>query len=110
MGEWVGERVGDFWDSIGNVNEINTQLKKRKKRKIVKICSFCGIQDQIPYTLKPKELRSILKWIAQIIKDNLELMEEPAAKTFYLTSISKLERVDSYFVLNHSSRGLSHQP
>ena len=31
--EWVGgrvggERVGDFWDSIGNVNEINTQLKK----------------------------------------------------------------------------------
>ena len=25
--EWVGERVGDFWDSIGNVNEINTQLK-----------------------------------------------------------------------------------
>jgi hypothetical protein len=29
--EWVGgERVGDFWDSIGNVNVINTQLKKRK--------------------------------------------------------------------------------
>jgi hypothetical protein len=26
---WVGERVGGFWDSIGNVNEINTQLKKR---------------------------------------------------------------------------------
>jgi hypothetical protein len=24
VGEWVGERVGDFWDSIGNVNEINT--------------------------------------------------------------------------------------
>jgi hypothetical protein len=22
--EWVGERVGDFWDSFGNVNEINT--------------------------------------------------------------------------------------
>jgi hypothetical protein len=22
---WVGERVGDFWDSIGNVNGINTQ-------------------------------------------------------------------------------------
>jgi hypothetical protein len=28
--EWVGERVGDFWDSIGNVNEINTQLKKKE--------------------------------------------------------------------------------
>jgi hypothetical protein len=24
VGEWVGERVGDFWDNIGNVNEINT--------------------------------------------------------------------------------------
>jgi hypothetical protein len=22
---WVGEGVGDFWDSIGNVNEINTK-------------------------------------------------------------------------------------
>jgi hypothetical protein len=22
--EWVGEHVGDFWDSIGNVNGINT--------------------------------------------------------------------------------------
>jgi hypothetical protein len=26
--EWVGEHVGEFWDSIGNVNEINTQLNK----------------------------------------------------------------------------------
>jgi hypothetical protein len=24
VGEWFGERVGDFWDSIRNVNEINT--------------------------------------------------------------------------------------
>jgi hypothetical protein len=24
VGEWVVEQVGDFWDSIGNVNEINT--------------------------------------------------------------------------------------
>jgi hypothetical protein len=24
VGELVGERVGDFWDIIGNVNEINT--------------------------------------------------------------------------------------
>jgi hypothetical protein len=23
-GEWVGEQMGDFWDSTGNVNEINT--------------------------------------------------------------------------------------
>ena len=28
VGEWVREHVGDFWDSIGNVNEVNTQLKK----------------------------------------------------------------------------------
>jgi hypothetical protein len=31
VGEWVRERVGDFWDSIVNVNEINTQFKKKKK-------------------------------------------------------------------------------
>jgi hypothetical protein len=30
--ERVGDRVGDFWDSIGNVNEINTHLNKNKKR------------------------------------------------------------------------------
>jgi hypothetical protein len=29
----VGDRVGDFWDSIGNVNEINTQFKKKRKEK-----------------------------------------------------------------------------
>jgi hypothetical protein len=27
---WMREWVGDFWDSIGNVNEINTQLKKKR--------------------------------------------------------------------------------
>jgi hypothetical protein len=26
----VGEWVGDFWDSIGNVNETNTQLKEKE--------------------------------------------------------------------------------
>jgi hypothetical protein len=24
VGEWGGECMGDFWDSIGNVNEENT--------------------------------------------------------------------------------------
>jgi hypothetical protein len=33
VGERVGERVGDFWDSIGNVNEINTPKKNIKKKK-----------------------------------------------------------------------------
>jgi hypothetical protein len=28
----VGEHVVDFWDSFGNVNEINTQLKKKKRK------------------------------------------------------------------------------
>jgi hypothetical protein len=28
---WVEEWVGDFWDSIGNVNEINTLFKKERK-------------------------------------------------------------------------------
>jgi hypothetical protein len=27
----VGEHVGDFWDNIGNVNEINTQFIKKKR-------------------------------------------------------------------------------
>jgi hypothetical protein len=31
VGEWVVGRVGDFWDSIGNVNEINTKKKKKKE-------------------------------------------------------------------------------
>jgi hypothetical protein len=35
LGEWVGKCVGDFWDSIGNVNEINIQLKEMKKKKKV---------------------------------------------------------------------------
>jgi hypothetical protein len=26
--------VGDIWDSIGNVNEINTQIKKKKKKRV----------------------------------------------------------------------------
>jgi hypothetical protein len=30
VGEWVGEHVGEFRDNIGNVNEINTQFKKKK--------------------------------------------------------------------------------
>jgi hypothetical protein len=29
VGEWVREHVGDFWDCIVNVNEINAQLKKK---------------------------------------------------------------------------------
>ena len=24
LGKWGGEGIGDFWDSIGNVNEVNT--------------------------------------------------------------------------------------
>jgi hypothetical protein len=34
--KWVGECVGDFWDSIGNVKEINTQLKNRSKELILR--------------------------------------------------------------------------
>jgi hypothetical protein len=31
VGEWAGECVWDFWDSIENVNEINTQFLKKIK-------------------------------------------------------------------------------
>jgi hypothetical protein len=62
VGEWVGECVGDFWDSIGNVNEINTQLKKKKKEKKDKcLCSLshhCGpdsyhIDENVQYLMRP---------------------------------------------------------
>jgi hypothetical protein len=29
VAEWVGEHVGNFWDRIGNVNKINTQINKK---------------------------------------------------------------------------------
>jgi hypothetical protein len=35
LGEWVQEHVGDFWESIGNLNEINTQFKKKKEHCLV---------------------------------------------------------------------------
>jgi hypothetical protein len=35
VGKWVGEHVGNFWDSIGNINEINTQLKKEQELHIL---------------------------------------------------------------------------
>jgi hypothetical protein len=33
VGEWVCKGVWDFWDNIGNVNEINTQLKQQNSRR-----------------------------------------------------------------------------
>jgi hypothetical protein len=30
----VGEHVGDFWDSIGNVNEINIKNKNQKTKTV----------------------------------------------------------------------------
>jgi hypothetical protein len=41
----VGELVGDFWDSIGNVIEINTQLKKYEKKK--KKTPMVGLSDRM---------------------------------------------------------------
>jgi hypothetical protein len=32
VGEWGGAVMGDFWDSIGNVNEENTYLIKILKK------------------------------------------------------------------------------
>jgi hypothetical protein len=36
--------MGDFWDSIGNVNEINTQLKKIKSGKKIFYLFFEGLE------------------------------------------------------------------
>ena len=35
--------MGDFWESIGNVNEENTYLKKEKKRIAIKKNVYFGI-------------------------------------------------------------------
>jgi hypothetical protein len=46
VGKCMGERVGDLWDSIGNVNEINTQLKKETISKIVEnVVSYCFVMS-----------------------------------------------------------------
>ena len=42
MGEWVGEHVGNFWDRIGNVKEINTQFFK-KRFSLLKLTGSDGI-------------------------------------------------------------------
>jgi hypothetical protein len=55
VGEWMGERVGDFWDSIENENEINTQLKKVHASNnsvfliyfLFFIIAICGHEDSI---------------------------------------------------------------
>jgi hypothetical protein len=41
--EWVDYCVGDFWDSIGNVKEINTQLKNERKKR--NCCSIYMVAD-----------------------------------------------------------------
>jgi hypothetical protein len=45
----MGENVGDFWDIIGNVNEINTQFKKKEFQKRKKK------SKQIKYPIKTKQ-------------------------------------------------------
>jgi hypothetical protein len=45
--EWVGERVGDFWDSIGNLNEINSPPKKMSVlEKSSSCCSFITVSNK----------------------------------------------------------------
>jgi hypothetical protein len=40
VGEWVGEGMGNFWDSTGNVNEENSQLKKKENFQPSRIIIF----------------------------------------------------------------------
>ena len=51
--------MGYFWDSIGNVNEINTQLKKRKKIEIlltitISITVYTEVEKKKRFTLNPQ--------------------------------------------------------
>jgi hypothetical protein len=43
--EWVGEPVGDFCDSIGNVNEINTPPQKKPQNHTIIVFSSYLVQD-----------------------------------------------------------------
>jgi hypothetical protein len=59
---WVGEHVGDFCDSIGNVNEINTQFKKKllltlKKRKKIE-----GEREEISCVHGASRLQECGEW------------------------------------------------
>jgi hypothetical protein len=51
VGEWVGECLGDFWDSIGNVNEINTQLKKKKIESYASLKNFHHFRKKVYYNI-----------------------------------------------------------
>jgi hypothetical protein len=55
VGGWVGEHLADFWDSIGNVNEINTQFKKSSKyganNNNNKNSCFCCLSFSLCFTL-----------------------------------------------------------
>jgi hypothetical protein len=55
-----GERVEDFWDSIGNVNEINTQLKKIQLQKnvIVRMGNLAKFQRFVKITLTSRNCLS----------------------------------------------------
>jgi hypothetical protein len=48
--KWVGEWVGDFWDSICNVNEENTQFFKNPVY-MLNICSI--ITGELSYIFLP---------------------------------------------------------
>jgi hypothetical protein len=51
VGEWVGERVGDFGDSIGNVKEINTPPQKIKIKYLEKKRILLFIVMLNPHTI-----------------------------------------------------------
>jgi hypothetical protein len=70
VGEWVWEGVGDFWDSIGNENEINTQKKKRnilpkkKKKKASKETELSGSISEGKTFLLPYPFVNVLNYTA----------------------------------------------
>jgi hypothetical protein len=69
---WVGERVGDFWDSIGNVNEIPPPPKKRTL--IISLQGLCQLHTRILHISKT------LEFVTSDTENKFCICEVPANK------------------------------
>jgi uncharacterized coiled-coil DUF342 family protein len=102
VGEWVGEHVGDFWDSIGNVNEINTQLKKYRK----KIQENTGQKVE---ALKEETNKSLKEILGNAIKQVKELDKMVQELKLEIETVKKTQREATMEIDNLGTRsGATH--
>jgi hypothetical protein len=61
VGEWVGEHVGACWDTIGNVNEINTLKKSMYNENLIQTYINLISEPPLPFhtaSLGSRQLKS----------------------------------------------------